>query len=79
MNPNSYTKQNERGLKRKLELIKYKGCKCEKCGYDKNISAKRLQELHEEVRIKEGLKRLEMEDVKRVHIYADNIHHCDCR
>ena len=39
MNPNNYKKQCERALKRKLELIEYKGGKCEKCGYDKNIAA----------------------------------------
>ena len=39
MNPNSYKKQCERALKRKLELIEHKGGKCEKCGYDKNIAA----------------------------------------
>lgn len=39
MNPNNYEKQVERAIKRKLELIDYKGGKCEKCGYDKNISA----------------------------------------
>lgn len=39
MNSNNYDKQNERALKRKMELIEYKGGKCEKCGYDKNLSA----------------------------------------
>ena len=39
MNPNHYKKQCERALKRKLELIEYKGGKCEICGYDKNIAA----------------------------------------
>lgn len=39
MNPNDYEKQRERAIKRKLELIKLKGGKCEKCGYSKNISA----------------------------------------
>ena len=38
-NPNDYRKQKERALKRKIELIEYKGGKCIKCGYDKNISA----------------------------------------
>ena len=36
---NVYAHQKERGLKRKMELIIMKGMKCEKCGYDKNISA----------------------------------------
>jgi len=36
---NTYEYQKLRGLKRKVELIKLKGGKCEKCGYDKNISA----------------------------------------
>lgn len=39
MNSNSYEKQTERALKRKIELIEYKGGKCEICGYDKNIGA----------------------------------------
>lgn len=39
MNPNDYVKQKERALSRKLELIKLKGGKCERCGYDKNIAA----------------------------------------
>lgn len=39
MNPNNYNKQRERALKRKIELIEYKGGKCEKCNYDKNIAA----------------------------------------
>lgn len=39
MNPNSYEKQKERAIKRKLELIKLKGGKCEKCGYSKNLGA----------------------------------------
>lgn len=38
-NPNSYAKQKLRGLKRKLEIIKSRGGKCEVCGYDKNLSA----------------------------------------
>lgn len=37
----------------------------ESLDYDKNISAKRLQELHEEVRIKEGLKRLPGAEIAR--------------
>lgn len=39
MNPNYYLKQRERALARKIELVNYKGGKCEKCGYDKNLSA----------------------------------------
>ena len=39
MNSNDYVKQKERALKRKLELIEYKGGKCEMCGYNKNIAA----------------------------------------
>lgn len=30
MNPNEYAKQQERAIKRKLELIEYKGGECEK-------------------------------------------------
>lgn len=36
---NDYGYQKLRGLKRKLFLINLKGGKCERCGYDKNISA----------------------------------------
>lgn len=36
---NSYEYQKLRGLKRKLELIKLKGGKCKKCGYNKNTAA----------------------------------------
>lgn len=39
MNPNYYAKQQERAIKRKLEMIEYKGGKCERCGYSKNICA----------------------------------------
>lgn len=35
----TYPRQKERGLKRKMELIEYKGGKCEICGYNKNIAA----------------------------------------
>nr|UWG87036.1 MAG: NinG protein [Bacteriophage sp.] len=36
---NDYRNQVLRGLKRKYESILSRGGKCEKCGYDKNISA----------------------------------------
>jgi hypothetical protein len=36
---NTYEYQKLRGLKRKLELIKLKGGKCKKCGYDINVAA----------------------------------------
>ena len=35
----SYEAQQERGRKRKLELIKLKGNQCETCGYNNNYSA----------------------------------------
>lgn len=35
---NDYRNQVLRGLKRKYESILSRGGKCEKCGYDKNIS-----------------------------------------
>lgn len=38
MNYNDYNTQKLRGLKRKLELIKSRGGKCELCGYDRNIA-----------------------------------------
>lgn len=47
-NPNSYLKQRERALVRKLELIENKGGKCEICGYDKNIAALEFHHLNPE-------------------------------
>lgn len=38
-NPNNYTNQKLRGLKRKYEVIMSRGGKCEICGYNKNLSA----------------------------------------
>ena len=38
-NPNSYPKQKQRGLLRKIQLIQEFGGKCQECGYDKNIAA----------------------------------------
>lgn len=38
MNYNDYNTQKLRGLKRKLELVKSRGGKCELCGYDRNIA-----------------------------------------
>lgn len=39
VNGNSSYSQRRRGIKRKIELILLKGGKCEKCGYDKNLSS----------------------------------------
>lgn len=39
MNPNNYENQKLRGLKRKYEAVLVRGGKCERCGYDKNMSA----------------------------------------
>jgi len=39
INYQSYVSQQQRGRKRKLELIKLKGGKCGHCLYDKNFSA----------------------------------------
>jgi hypothetical protein len=36
---NSYNKQQERGLKRKIVLIGLCGGECQKCGYNKNYAA----------------------------------------
>lgn len=36
---NNYESQKLRGIKRKYEAILSRGAKCEKCGYNKNISA----------------------------------------
>ena len=35
----SYVAQQRRGKERKLELIKLKGMKCERCNYDRNFAA----------------------------------------
>lgn len=35
-----------RGLKRKLELVKSRGGKCELCGYDRNIAVLRNADKH---------------------------------
>lgn len=35
----NYESQKRRGEDRKLKLVKMKGGKCQKCGYDKNYSA----------------------------------------
>lgn len=51
MKYNSYKNQKLRGLKRKLEIIKIKGGKCQTCGYCKNISA--LEFHHEDPLLKE--------------------------
>lgn len=39
MTSNFYQQQRNRGISRKLELIRLKGGKCEMCGYKKNIAA----------------------------------------
>ena len=38
-NANSYDAQKQRGLKRKWEIVQERGGKCEKCGYNINLSA----------------------------------------
>lgn len=38
-NHQTYSKQQQRGVKRKLELIAFRGSKCERCGYDKNLAS----------------------------------------
>lgn len=38
-NPNNYENQKLRGLKRKYEAVLQRGGRCERCGYDKNLSA----------------------------------------
>lgn len=47
-NNNNYQAQRIRGVKRKLEAISMKGGKCEKCRYDKNISALDFHHLNPE-------------------------------
>lgn len=39
LNHQTYSKQQQRGVKRKLDLIAFRGSKCEKCGYDKNLAS----------------------------------------
>jgi len=36
---NTHKWQVENGIKRKIELVKYKGGKCKECGYKKNFAA----------------------------------------
>lgn len=56
---NTYPRQKERGLKRKLELVEYKGGKCEKCGYNKNVAALQFHHINpEEKEIKLDARRL---------------------
>ena len=50
-NPNNYSKQKQRGLLRKIQLINEFGGKCQECGYNKNISA--LEFHHKDPSIKE--------------------------
>lgn len=45
--PNSYHSQTKRGIKRKLAFIKKLGGKCQKCGYNKNISALEFHHIDE--------------------------------
>ena len=44
----TFAKQQERALKRKLELIEYKGGKCECCGYNQNYAALDFHHVHPE-------------------------------
>jgi predicted nucleic acid-binding Zn ribbon protein len=46
INHQIYKKQQERGLTRKLELISMRGCKCEYCGYNTNLSALQFHHLN---------------------------------
>lgn len=46
-NPNSTFSQNYRGIKRKAKIIMGKGGCCQKCGYDKNLSALQFHHTNE--------------------------------
>ena len=46
MNSNNYQNQKLRGLKRKYEIIKSRGGKCEICGYDKCEGALQFHHLN---------------------------------
>lgn len=48
MNWNNYESQKLRGLKRKFELIKSHGGKCEICGYNKNLAALEFHHINPE-------------------------------
>lgn len=49
-NYNNYEQQKLRGLKRKLDAINQRNGKCEKCGYDKNISALEFHHINPSVK-----------------------------
>jgi transposase-like protein len=42
----TYSEQQKRGVKRKLELIALRGSKCEECGYSKNLAALQFHHLN---------------------------------
>ena len=46
----TYVKQQERGLTRKLELIQRLGGKCSVCGYNKNLAALQFHHLDEDLK-----------------------------
>ena len=46
-NPNAYYRQTIKAIKRKLNLIDLKGGCCEKCGYNKNLSALEFHHINE--------------------------------
>ncbi len=42
----TYNRQKQKGLKRKLECIEIKGGKCSSCNYDKNLAALEFHHLN---------------------------------
>lgn len=69
---NTYPRQKERGLKRKLELVNYKGGKCEKCGYNKNIAALQFHHINpEEKEIKLDVRRLSATNIDTLYREVD--------
>ena len=69
---NTYTRQKERGIKRKLELVNYKGGKCEKCGYNKNIAALQFHHINpNEKEIKLDVRRISSTNMETLYKEVD--------
>lgn len=74
-NPNNYKKQKIRGLKRKYEAIQSKGGKCQKCGYNTNISA--LEFHHRDPTNKKFQIDVRAFSNKNIDLLLDEINKCD--
>ena len=78
----SYLAQQKRGRERKLELIKLKGNRCEKCGYSKNHAALEFHHIiPNEKSFQLDLRSLSnrrweviLKEVKKCHLLCSNCH-----